>query len=823
DGQAGELKMSKRNTRHVEGVEPDVVLMFTGQGSQYAGMAEGLYQQEPLFKEIVDQCAQLLEDDLGLDLREVIYCINEDGEKDPEKSTLLGTTRLTQPALFVTEYALARLCMSWGIKPSAMIGHSIGEYVAATLAGVFSLEDALKLVAARGKLMQSMPLGDMVGIGLGADKVKALLVDGVVIAASNAPNQCVVSGTCEAMLVFIAVLEDQSEQVLFKRLHTSHAFHSPMMAPILPEFRQLLQQVTLNVPTQRCISNFTGGWLTDELATSKEYWCNHLLHAVLFCDGITTLLDDEQLQNDNLIFVEVGPGRALSAMVSQHPQTTAFNGVRPHSSEESDQAFLLNTLGQLWLHNVDIDWTAFYQGQQRTRVAMPTYSFDRVRHWVEPQVKSASLSHIGGLGGQGSGSTGDLLPEHLWLSAPHWVTVCNVSPSQNTPIFDSVLLVVTNAQALRIDFAGLANSHYLIVLDESVKDISEELNNLVRLNPCSESGYQMLMNTSLANETFNALVHLASADAALKAKDPLDYGFYPLDMIKQHILPMLDIEHLLVLTIHLAQISNDDTIYPLNGAMVGGIRNINHRYPHINGLMIDTGDALATQGGEFAAKTLVDFSFLSLILNHSDLYQTDALLAFRYGKLWCQQRQMIKPVMDVQPFIEDNDTLLVTDGLGGIGLAIAKHISTQHIVNFVLLGTTEDAPLEAIEEIKANGCQVEFKCINIAEPAAVKTLLLDIEQQYGEVHGIIHTKGVMPVSVADHTLEKEKSSFGGKVYGIDNILKNIRLDTLKFLANSSSLASIIGHVHRIEYCAANSYLDYLCANRPFFKQTRVVT
>ncbi|MCJ8273458.1 MAG: SDR family NAD(P)-dependent oxidoreductase, partial [Psychrosphaera sp.] len=685
-------------------------------------------------------------------------------------------------------------------------------------------EDALKLVAARGKLKQSMPKGDMVGLGLGAHDVEPLLVDGVVIAANNAPNQCVVSGPSEAMTRFIEVLEAQEQQVLYKRLLTSHAFHSPMMAPILSDFRQLLDQVTLNPLNQPCLSNFTGLWMTDEQATSKDYWCNHLLHAVLFCDGIKTLLNFEQQLPGGYVFVEMGPGRALSAMVSQHSKTTSFNGLRPATSTEPDQAFFVNTLGQLWLNNVQLDWDVFYQGQQRTRVAMPTYSFDRVRHWVDAIEKPATIGKPGAIGEfDSSGTDLDILPEHQWLSAPHWTTVCSVDKSNSTPIFESVLLVVTSAQASLMNFDGLSSRQYFVVLDETVTDFDEIDDNHLLLNPAGEAGYQMLMNTSLASKTFNAIIHMASADHTLKATDPLDYGFYALYMIKLHLLPKLDIEHLLVLTTHLAQISNENIINPLNGAMVGGIRNINHRYPHINGLVIDAGDALTPTGNTASTKPRVDFSFLSLILNHSDLYQTDALLAFKYGKLWCQQRQMIKPLGNDHPIIEDNDTLLVTDGMGGIGMAIAKYISTQHNVTFVMLGKTGDLQLADIKTINNNGSQVDFKRVDISDFDAVKKSIFELEQKYKVIHGIIHTKGVMPVSVAEHTLEKEKSSFGGKVYGIDNILKCINREHLKFLANTSSLASIIGHVHRIEYCAANSYLDYLSANRPFFKNTRVVT
>ncbi|MCJ8273790.1 MAG: acyltransferase domain-containing protein, partial [Psychrosphaera sp.] len=364
-----------------------VVFMFPGQGSQYINMAAGLYQHEPLFKEIVDHCAEYLKPLLflsegGLDLRTVLY--PEDDDFDPDG---LVATELAQPALFVCEYALARLLMSWGVEPQVMIGHSLGEYVAACLAGVFSLDDALKLVAVRGRLMQSMAAGEMLGIALPLEKVDALLIEldgnGPVIAAHNAPDQCVVSGSSDEIARFVELLAFLEVAVPMRSLKTSHAFHSPMMLPLVAEFCQILHTITLNPMKIRCISNLTGKWLTDELATSHDYWCEHLLEAVRFNDGITTILDAFSHLPQRPIFVEVGPGRALGGMVRKHPKTEVVNCIRPVNVEQQDEVFLLGGVGQLWLHDVKLDWPGFYAGQNRKRLSLPSYSFDKVRHWLE--------------------------------------------------------------------------------------------------------------------------------------------------------------------------------------------------------------------------------------------------------------------------------------------------------------------------------------------------------------------------------------------------------------------------------------------------------
>ncbi|HEU4712837.1 MAG TPA: beta-ketoacyl synthase N-terminal-like domain-containing protein [Pyrinomonadaceae bacterium] len=349
----------------------EVVFMFPGQGAQYAGMGRNLYDSEPRFREVVDQCASILQPHLGLDLRDVLYGVDDER---------LRETRLTQAALFVTEYALAQQLMHWGVQPKALIGHSLGEYVAATIAGVFSLEDALKLVAIRGRLMQDLPPGAMLVVPVSEEEARPFLSDEVSLAAINGPSLCVLSGSPRAIDEIEASLTTQGVSV--SRLHVSIAFHSYMVQQMVAPFRRVLDEIKRHAPRIPYISNVTGRQITAEEAVDPEYWTKHITQPVRFADGL-----GELLQQPDLILLEVGPGRTLSTLARQNAAKTAShevsNSIRHPNEQSSDVAFLLNTLGRLWLAGVQPDWSNFHENEERMRVPLPAYPFERQRYWVE--------------------------------------------------------------------------------------------------------------------------------------------------------------------------------------------------------------------------------------------------------------------------------------------------------------------------------------------------------------------------------------------------------------------------------------------------------
>ncbi|HVI70288.1 MAG TPA: beta-ketoacyl synthase N-terminal-like domain-containing protein, partial [Pyrinomonadaceae bacterium] len=357
--------------------EPRVVFMFPGQGSLSVGMARAIYEREGEFRKQFDECSTWLRQRYDLDLLRSVY--PNDAQSLARAEELLAQPQFALPALFTIEYALAKLWMSWGVTPRAMIGHSFGEYVAACLAGVFTLTDALSLVVVRGRLMQQLPPGAMSAVRLGAAEVERYLEGDVSISAVNSPNICTVTGPLDQIEKLEQVLSDN--RVASQRLDVPYAYHSSMVDAILPEFESAVSKIKLQAPSIPYISNLTGTWIKPEEVVTAGYWTRQMRHAVRFAPGVETLTG-----SGHSAFVEIGTGQTLSPLLKSYVKRGSDQFVvasLSHSPSVSDEVAMFKALGQLWKAGVRIDWRGFYRAEKRRRLSLPTYPFERKRYWIE--------------------------------------------------------------------------------------------------------------------------------------------------------------------------------------------------------------------------------------------------------------------------------------------------------------------------------------------------------------------------------------------------------------------------------------------------------
>jgi len=363
----------------------EVVFMFPGQGSQYVNMGKELYESEPVFKAAVDECAGLLKDTPQANILEVIYPAMID-ETSTEK---IKNTFYTQPAIFIMDYAMAKLWMSWGVQPTIFTGHSIGEFVAAHFAGVFDLSDALHLVSARARMVSEVAKGGMLSVRLEADQLRQLLPSTLSMAAVNSNKLCVVAGEDDALADFSDQLAEQG--IPSRLLQTSHAFHSAMMDDIVAPFEAIVRSVKLSPPVKPIISTVTGKWMTEAEATSPEYWAIHLRKTVLFANAI-----DISQEIEGSLLMEVGPGIALATLARQQVKIKSTPVIQGFEKNETNTEYnsILKSLGQLWLNGIEPDWQALYRGQQRLKVNLPTYAFDHKRYWLEPAARENTIKPV---------------------------------------------------------------------------------------------------------------------------------------------------------------------------------------------------------------------------------------------------------------------------------------------------------------------------------------------------------------------------------------------------------------------------------------------
>ena len=790
-----------------------VAFLFTGQGAQYADMGRGLYASEPVFRLEVDRCVAALKPQLdGVDLRTVMF---PDKGAQPAAEEQLKQTSFTQPALFVIEYALAKLWLSWGVQPEAMIGHSIGEYVAATLAGVFELNDALALVAARGRLMQAVAPGSMLAVPLTERELTPLLGAELSLAAVNAPAMCVAAGPHAAVDALEATLKARGVEA--RRLQTSHAFHSRMMDPLLPDFTARVAKVKRSAPLIPYVSNVTGTWITPSQATDPAYWAQHLRQAVRFADGVAALFQDGAR-----IGLEVGPGRTLSTLTRQQPELgVPVTSLRHPQEKAADELFALLALGRLWTAGVEIDWRRFGAGEKRRRVPLPTYPFERARYWVarkEPLALPAGTPAALAFARQKDISD--------WFYAPVWREEALAAPAGNQEPW----LVLADAGPLRDALvARIKAAGNAVTRVERAHGFALRADGVYAINPEVRDDFATLLTSLRAEKRFpGTIVHAwsaAPADAGRALEqfsETQSRGFFSLLFLAQALGEenLTATTRLAVVTTGLQSVSGEAITAPERATLIGPCKVIAQEYEHIGSVALD----VAGTADEQAAAVL------------SELTATprEPVVAWRGGRRFIQafepRRLPAVPAVPAVPLLKTKGVYLITGGLGGIGLKVAEWLARTVGARLVLTNRSALPPraewadwlrsqgednrmsrrIAAVQRLERQGAEVMLVTADTADLTAMTSALADARQRFGRIDGVMHTAGVAGDGVIQ--LKERKTAAAvieAKIKGALVLAEVLRDTPPDFTVHYSSIAAVVGGFGQVDYCGANSCLDVM--------------
>lgn len=796
-----------------------IVFMFSGQGSQYVNMASDLYQAEPTFRASLDLCSELLKPHLAIDLRTLLYPAAVESET---ASSQLTQTQLTQPALFALEYSLAKLWMEWGIRPDAMIGHSIGEYVAACLAGVFSLEDALALVAERGRLMQQVPAGSMIAIPLPASELEPLLNGELDLAATNEISLSVVSGSHGSIERLHKQLATRG--LSCRRLHTSHAFHSRMMDSILDPFASIASKVRLSPPRVPYISNLTGNWIEASEATNPEYWARHLRQPVRFTEGLRLLYKEP-----DRILLEIGPGQSLCTFARRHPDKTArhliLSSLRHPQEPQPDTSFILSALARLWLSGVPIDWAEFHKHEPRQRLHLPGYPFERQRYWAElpdsaPPTTPAILKQP------------DITD---WFYVPSWDYAISPEPAQRTDPGTKIsrwLVFEDEAGVGRHVASLLQQDEHNVVTVRRGDEYTRTDPHTYEINPgCREHYKALFSDLSKLEQVPDVVLHLwslGSADAGKSEIELFDYhqnlGFYSLLYIAQALVT-LKVSHLVkigVISDDLHLVTGQEKVRPAKATLLGACKSIPQEYPNITFRNIDItlqGSTAMKSGEEILAELLEDRDY--------------PVVAYRGGQRWVQSFEPLPLEDNLEPssVLRESGVYLITGGLGSIGLALAGHFAQVARAKLALLGRStfpakqdwaewlethaEDNQtslrIRKVQEIESLGSEVLILSADTADAGQMQSALQQVYEQFGPLHGVIHAAGNLApdaffaIDQADRDLCERQ--FHAKVRGLIILEQLLRDKNLDFIVLLSSISSILAGLGYIAYSAGNNFMD----------------
>lgn len=785
--------------------EHSIVFMFSGQGSQYKAMGKEMYDNIPFFRLWIDKGLEVLESLSDEDFRQFIFLTTEtEGFED---------TKYVQPLLFVFEYAIAQYLMHLGIMPKFMIGHSVGEYVAAALADVFSYEEGLMLMVERGKLMNALPKGAMLSVALSYETVQDYLEDGLSIASINGPDQVVVSGDLSKIEALSEVLE--SKGITNIKLRTSHAFHSAMMDPILEDFRLVLKKINLKEPKMPYVSNLTGALVQAGEVTSETYWLDHLRHAVRFSEGIHTLIN----LNAN-VFLELGPGKTLTALLRQNIANVkgllAINMIATKDYDAGADFHFTEKIGQLWTNGVKINWISYYAGKHHRKIPMPTYAFEKTQY----QVVVGNFDSIKENGFQNAKPEKKEILDSFYI--PSWKKTYLVKngdePLKGCGLFFSE--ECDFSEQLKDTFTEKQSDLLIVKRGNAFSKISEKC---YEMNPNDPNDYKQLFADLENREIIPEYILYnwkSKEDIILSDKISLDenvLGFYCIQNILKGLITTdrLKNSKIILLTEALYQVVNTEYISTKHAVTSGLLKVISQEMPSVFACIIDI-----DLNEKKHLATLPESIYNEVTYNN-----TDKTVALRNSTRWVQYIEDIHIKKRESTKLKQKGVYLITGGLGHMGYTIACHLLEQYNANLILIGRTAlpsesewtDAVLESNSKVyhmnqllKRSG-NVAYFCTDINDQNRFETFMATAEAKFGPVNGVIHTAGILHSDYFMHCdkidIVKALEQIAPKLHGTKTLYSYFKDRDLDFAWLSSSLSSFLGGMGIASYCSGNIFMD----------------